>query len=423
MSLKNSLFKSKTKPCSVISEPISKQTLKTLIPIRNLADETLEAFGLDRRNEVLAAGSTLFNINSPADAAIYLLKGVITLTDSNGKTYDLSSDSTQARFPVCSGNKHTTTAIAKTDIGFLRVSNKIMSVNNAMDQAELLIPSKLSNNRLLQLFVQHFLEEKPELPSLPKVAVKLRNEMAKNDIGVADAVKIIQLDPIISAKLIEVANCPLYLTSHPAKSCLDAVNRIGLNGVRSLVTSFSIKKVFCNKTPLILKHLDHFWRQSLHISSISHVLAQESRQQCPEEAQLAGLICDIGAIPFLHFVSDLPAEFHNTDEIIQALPAINGPVGATLLKHWNFSDDFVQVALCSNDWYFDASDKLSLTDIVILSRLHNHINHGKTSRLPPINTIPAASKLTNNALSPEHSLQILHEAKNKINDALAAFNI
>lgn len=421
MDLMNSLFKNKNKQCSLNSEPISSQTLKNLIPIRNLTDDKLEAFSQKKQTEVLAEGSTLFTIDSPTDAAIYLLKGTITQTDVSGKKYDVSSDSTKARFPICSGNKHTTTAIAKTDISFLRVSHKIMSINNSIDSTELIIPPKLSKNRLLQLFTQHFLEEKPELPSLPKVAIKLRDEMAKNDISIADAVKIIQLDPVISTKLIEVANCPLYLTLKPAKSCLDAVNRIGLNGVRCLVTSFSMKKVFSNQTPLIRKYLDHFWQQSLYLSCISHVLAQESRQQKPEEAQLAGLICDIGVIPFLHFVSDLPTEFHNPDEITQALPAIKGPVGATLLKHWNFSDEFVQVALKSNDWYHNDSEELSLTDIVVLSRLHSKINQGKTSQLPSIIAIPAASKLKNNALSPEHSLQILHEAKNKINEALTAF--
>jgi len=40
------------------------------------------------------------------------------------------------------------------------------------------------------------------------------------------------------------------------------------------------------------------------------------------------------------------------------------------------------------------------------------------SELPAITSIPAASKLANFSLSPEHSLNLLYEAKHQINDAM-----
>lgn len=421
MALIDSLFKGKKSACSLNSEKISVQTLRRLIPIRNLSEEKLQAFAEEKQTEVMAAGETLFNINAPSDAAIYLLKGTVTVADKNGKSYDVFADSTESRFPICSGVKHITSAVAKTDISFLRVSHKIMSVNPAINHEELIIPAKLSNNRLLQLFAQYFMEEKLEIPSLPNVAVRLRQAM-QNDIGIAEAVKIIQLDPVITAKLIEVANCPLYYTSNPAKSCLAAVSRIGLVASRNLVISFSIKQIFKSDSPDIKKYLNYLWKDSLSLSCISYVLAQESGQYCPEEALLAGLICDIGAIPFLNFVANLPAEYHDKKEIEQALPVVKGVVGAAVLKNWNFADEFIQVALNSNNWYQNNSEELSLTDIVILSRLHRKMCQKKTEGLPSITSIPAASKLKNIALSPENTLHILHDAKNKINDALAAFS-
>ena len=92
------------------------------------------------------------------------------------------------------------------------------------------------------------------------------------------------------------------------------------------------------------------------------------------------------------------------------------------MKNWNFDDEFVKVALTSDDWYQNHDEKLTLSDIVVLSRLHYNISHKKTAELPAITSIPAASKLKNIALSPENSLHILHDAKNKIKDALKAFS-
>ncbi len=104
------------------------------------------------------------------------------------------------------------------------------------------------------------------------------------------------------------------------------------------------------------------------------------------------------------------------------MPVVKGIVGASILKKWGFAEEFIQVTLHSEDWYQDTEESLSLTDIVVLSRLHNKIGKKETSDLPPITSIPAASKLKNISLSPENSLGFLHDAKDKINDALKTFS-
>jgi len=278
----------------------------------------------------------------------------------------------------------------------------------------------MRDNQLLALFADHFQNHVLEIPSLPEVAIKLRKAI-QQDVSIQDAVKIIQLDPVISAKLIEVANCPLYLTVVPAKNCHEAVARIGLNAARNLVIALSLKQVFKSKSPLIKRHLETLWKQSLYLSALCHVLAATCKQANPEEALLAGLVCDIGEIPFLTFVSNLPKEFIIEKEIKEALHVVTGVVGATVLHEWQFADEFVDVALNSKNWYQNNSEELSLTDIVVLSRLHGLIGKHPNSELPPIATIPAASKLKGMALSPENTLSILHDAKAKIHEALTIF--
>ena len=425
MALLDSFFKVKKQSkhsCSLACEEITLEKLKQLIPIRNLSEEKLQSFALENKSEIFSAGEILFSINETTDSIIYLLKGTVLLTDDNGKTYEVESTGAKSKFPLSSGLKHTTTATAKSDISILRVSQKIMSVNSEKQQDfELTIPDELKHSRLLQTFAQHFHDDDMEVPSLPSIAIKLRTAM-QNNIGVAEAVKIIQLDPVISAKLIEVANCPLYVSVVPVKSCHEAVKRIGLNATRSLVISLSIKNIFKSNAPKIKKLLDRLWKNSLYISSISYVLASVSKQNCPEEALLAGLICDIGAIPFLNFVSHLPADYFDEEEILKAIPVVKGIVGSNILEKWGFDEEFIQVPIASEDWYQHSEGPLSYTDIVVLSRLHSKIGKKEAVHLPTITSIPAASKLKDITLSPENSLSILHDAKDKINDALKTFS-
>lgn len=402
-------------------DKVSPEILAKLFPVRTFSEEIRQSFAEQNHVELISAGTTLFTIDSPADCVIYLISGIISFTDQNGRSYEIKADSAQAKFPICSGAKHTTTAVAQTDISILKVSLNIMSTCNRFQHRAIEIPENARDNRLLALFVDHYQNHELEVPSLPEVALKLRQAIEK-DVNLEDAVKIIQLDPVISAKLIEVANCPLYLTVVPARNCLEAVNRIGLNATRNLVIALSIRQVFKSKVPQIKLRLERLWKQSLYLSTLCHVLAATSQQANPEDALLAGLTCDIGAIPFLNFAANLPADFIIEDEIKRALSLVSGVVGATVLKEWQFADEFIDVALNSKNWYQNSSHELSLTDIVVLARLHGLIGKHGNGELPAITAIPAASKLKGMALSPENTLSILHDAKAKIHAALTIFS-
>jgi HD-like signal output (HDOD) protein len=421
LSIFNKIFKEKSSD-EQVSKEVPLDTLKKLIPIRSLSEEKLLAFDLTKQAEFLPENVIIFELGQSADKIYYLLEGTVELEDANGKSYEIIAGTGMANFPLSGGTKPATTATTKTNCYLLSVSQKIMASGqiDLQKKQQLDFPPILAKSELIQAFSQHYSDDELEIPSLPKVAVNLRKAMVK-DIGIAEAVEIIQLDQVISAKLIEVANCPLFITKNPAKTCFEAVNRIGLNATKNLVTTLSVKQIFQSKNLLIKKLMERIWKQSIFISSICFVLATEAKHLNADEALLAGLVSDIGLIPFLDFAANLPDDYYTEQELKQALPYIRGPVGATILRQWDFPEELVNIPLYADDWYHNESVKLNLTDVVILARLHSKIGKSGMTGLPAITSIPAASKLTNVTLSPENSLQIIHEAKHKINEALKVF--
>jgi len=406
--------------CSLVPENISMPVVQKLFPIRNYDDEKLLAFTSDLKSEVFPKHTILFRSGDKTDSALYLLKGSVSLSDKNDRVYEIVSGTSEAKFPLSSGSIHTATAIAKTDVSVLRVSQKIMSPKYApaSELSKLVIPDELTENRLMTCFFHHYNYEELDILSLPDTAIKLRNAMQQYDADINDIVKVIQLDPVISAKLIGLANCPLYVNVTPVKSCFEAINRIGLNATRNLVIGLSFSRIFKNNSPLIQKYIDKIWQQSFYISTLSYVLATTTKQVDPQEALLAGLICDIGAVPFLSFAANFPKKYCSEADIEQALPHVKKAVGYKILRDWGFSEEFLKVPVYSEDWYHNSGRELSLTDIVILSRLHSKIGQPNMPELPPIASIPAADKLKNFSLSPELSLSILTEAKQQINKTM-----
>ncbi len=428
MSLISKIF-SGEKACSLHPEPISVATLKQLIPIRNINEDELTAYTQDNQSEVHAAKTILFKGGEQDSSILYLLEGRVRVDVEGGESYEIEAESAKANFPLSTGRKHSGTAIALSDVRVLRVSNRIMGstspTKTTLDFADqinaLEIPEEVKSSRLLESFCQYYGQEHPSLPTMPDIATRLRKALA-NDVPIDKVVDIVQLDPAIATKLIQVANCPLYVATKPVTSCRDAVIRLGLNATRTLVTSITLKQLFtCNKIPIKQK-ARLAWQQSVNLSCLCFVLASESASVNPEDALLAGLICDIGMIPFLQFVDNFPTEFYEPDEIDLIAPYICGPAGHFLLKKWDFSEELILIPQESQNWYYDSSDKLNLTDVVILSKLHSYIGTPSMAKLPPINSIPACSKLPDGTLSPEHSLNVLHLAKDRVKEAFSIFD-
>ncbi len=418
----------RTKPAdSLAPRHVTVAELKLLIPLRNFSEEELRAFSLTQKTETYGAGSVLFQRNETEGSVLYLLSGSVEMWLNDTQSYEVTAGSAKARFPLSHGETHRATAVAKSDVEVLRVSAKVMHKNLQAGLAEdhLLepenwdVPEALRATPLFQTFCQFFTNEELRLPTLPQVAVRLRRAVARDDIGVAEAAAIVQLDATIAAKLLHIANSPLYLGAQPARNCLEAINRLGLKVTCSLVTSLCLKDLFRSRDKALQRRMQRMWRDSLQVSALSRVLAKDNRWPDPEEALLAGLLSDIGVVPFLAFVEKFPREHYDHDDLETILAAVRGPVGYYVLKKWGFPDEIVQVPPLVEQWHYDSGPRLTLSDLVMLSKLHHYLETGKTVRIPMIASVPACHKLRDGSLSPEYSLKVLHEAKTEVREALA----
>ena len=379
---------------------------------------------IHKESEPVGAGTILFRAEEQDDSVIFVLQGTVGIETEEGRKYEVQAGTTKSHFPLSTGKKHSATGYAKTDVQLLRVPNKIMTLGSetkrkkimSINYEQLDIPGELRMSGLVHSFYQALENNNVQLPSLPDVSLKLRRAI-EDDMSIAEATKIVQLDPTIVAKIIQVANSPLYLTSNPANRCQDAVTRLGLVATRDLVTGISLHNVFKSTQPQIRQHLVNLWKHSVSLSSICFVLAQKTKRIDPDKALLAGLLSDIGIVPFLHFAENFPRELFDPDELDAAIPYIRGPAGTMVLKQWDFPDELAEIPSLAEDWYHNSGEELTLSDIVVLAKLHSYIGTPRMAELPFVNTIPAYAKLGKVGLSPELSLDLLHDAQEQINVA------
>jgi len=153
------------------------------------------------------------------------------------------------------------------------------------------------------------LESGYALPPLSVLALKLLELASDEDSSSEQMVRLIENDPSLTVRLLNLANSASLGTGRPAATLSHAVMRLGSDQIKMMVLSISLRGAF----PMgRVEQFDYelFWRVSLYRGLIAKSLARISGVADPDEAFLAGLTMEIG-LPILFdlFVKGKPSEF------------------------------------------------------------------------------------------------------------------
>jgi len=181
------------------------------------------------------------------------------------------------------------------------------------------------------------------LPTLPEVAIRVRETADDDNASITDVAKIIETDASLSARIVQVGNSALYRGINPAETVQAAAMRMGLNTVRSLATSLVMKQLFQATHPVVDLYLRKAWKQSTDVAALSAVIAKTSTNLESDSALLAGLTHSIGLSPILVKAESDPVLLNNAQELEKLLYDLYPVVGSRILKMWGFSDALIKV--------------------------------------------------------------------------------
>lgn len=176
------------------------------------------------------------------------------------------------------------------------------------------------------------------LPTLPEVAIRVRETADDDNASITDVARIIETDASLSARIVQVGNSALYRGINPAETVQAAAMRMGLNTVRSLATSLVMKQLFQATHPVVDLYLRKAWKQSTDVAALSTVIAKTSTDLESDSALLAGLTHSIGFSPILVKAESDPVLLSNSEALEKLLYGLYPVVGSRILQMWGFSD-------------------------------------------------------------------------------------
>ncbi|MGZ5075006.1 MAG: HDOD domain-containing protein [Methylobacter sp.] len=275
------------------------------------------------------------------------------------------------------------------------------------------ISANLAKNKLLTDCYRHMQSDNLVLPTIPDVSFKIRQAVNADNSNVSSIARVVQIDPSITARLIQISNSSLYLGRKKIESCPEALTRLGLKAAQDIITAFAMKSVFDAKSPFIRQKMAELWMHSSYIASISAVFALRIPGFDPDRAMLAGLVHDIGIVPILTYADNNPDIIAHPKDLVETVRKLRADIGVQIIRQWDFPDDFEQVVIHAENWFRNDNNPPDYADIVMLSQLYSFIGKVDIKKIPKIDDLPAYKKLAGH-LDANDTIHILDSAKDDI---------
>lgn len=191
---------------------------------------------------------------------------------------------------------------------------------------------------------QAVINESLILPSLPDVALKIKTECEKQDSSAQKIAEMIGQDPALSARLLQVANSSMYRTRSSTDNIQMAITKLGLNMVKNLIISLSMKQLYNADSDVIAERFKELWLASVKTAAIAQLLASQQKHLHSEVAMLAGLIHNIGALPIILLAEDDDDLFDQPGLLCEVIKKMQGDVSAYIFQKWNFPEYMIEIA-------------------------------------------------------------------------------
>jgi HD-like signal output (HDOD) protein len=231
------------------------------------------------------------------------------------------------------------------------------------------------------------------LPTLPEVALRVRDVVDEPDVTAKQLAEIIVTDAALSTRLIKVANSPLYRGRILSESIQMAVSRLGLSMVRNLVISLVMEQMFQATSNRLDKRLHALWEHSTDVAARCQILSNKHPGIKSDEAMLAGLIHNIGILPILMKAEDTPELIQDTQMLDNLIDLLHNKIGAAILKSWSFSDSLTAVPLEYSNLAWDSENGPDLVDIVQVANIQSLENTENAISPDKLDTVKSFKKL------------------------------
>ncbi len=206
---------------------------------------------------------------------------------------------------------------------------------------------------------KELLSQVDKMPKIPKVVQELMDLVNHPDAEMNKISEKISQDPVISARILRLSNSAHFGRGKSVSSIEEAVIRVGLSPIRTLVTASALMSSFPQIDGLDLKI---FWGTTFEVATLCKGLAKQLKAD-QNEAFTAAMLHNIGDLLIYTIYPDKIEKVALHVEAGKSKPEAQqivlntdcAKVGGALAKNWKFTDKLIYAI--SNQFTFTQKDE------------------------------------------------------------------
>lgn len=188
------------------------------------------------------------------------------------------------------------------------------------------------------------------------------------DIGLASLAKIVVAEPLLSAKVIRLANSvALNPANQTVRDVRQAVVRVGMDPIKALSMVLLMDQLRQSHRHRGCRDLSNrLWERSVHVAALSYVLARKLTRLNADEAMFAGIVHDLGRFYLLARVADFPILLEDLDVLAQTINDLADRATEKVLTALNLPATVVEAVLTSRT-YSGSMPPATLGDLLYIA--------------------------------------------------------
>lgn len=181
------------------------------------------------------------------------------------------------------------------------------------------------------------------LPTLPEVALRVRDVAEDPESDLSSLEKIISSDTALSARIVKVANSPIFRAAQEIKDMKMALGRLGMSYTANIAVGLAMEQMFQATSSIVDTRMREVWQTSSEIAGVCHILCRHRTKLRPDQATLGGLIHQIGKLPILSFAEEHPSLLKDSLSLDRVIKTIHPIIGRAILRKWDFPKELQSI--------------------------------------------------------------------------------
>jgi HD-like signal output (HDOD) protein len=212
-----------------------------------------------------------------------------------------------------------------------------------------------TENALYIILVEKIKQDALVLPTLPEIALQVREAADDPEVNLNQMTDVISHDPALSLGMLKVANSAILGRSVKVETVHQAVTRIGLRQIKSIATAMALEQVFISQNDIVAMYLKKTWAKTVDVASVAislmtfYLQSHKHSSLTLDTLTLASLVHNVGVLPILTEAENHPDVFANPTFLQQAIAKLSSDIGGEVTKAWGFSEEFISLVTSWSD--------------------------------------------------------------------------